>query len=182
MKNNIINSKRAQHETLGFVLIIMIVVIVAVIFLSIAIRKNSPNIATDAELANFLSASSEYTTECYFNSAPPYRKIKELENDCYTKNFEPVKCPNGKNACDFLNITYTDMLKNFRPGGRVLSYYKLSFYFMLNGNESDVQKTPFGSSIVFGNLSGCTSRRGATNEVPIPEGKVISNIEVCEQS
>lgn len=174
-----IKNKRSQNETVGFILIVMLVVIVAVIFLGIALRKNNPNIATDAEISNFLTASAQYTTDCYMNSIPNYRRINDLEKDCYYRNFEQVKCMAGMNACDVLNKTYSDMLTEFRPGGKVLSYYKMDFYYSSGSGE----KTPFGSDIVFGNLSGCLSRRGATVEISGNEDKsrIVTEIDVCEE-
>ena len=168
-----------QNETVGFVIIVMLVVIVAVIFLGIALRKDNPNIATDAEIKNFLIASSQTTTECYLDSIPKYRTISDLETNCYYRNFEQFTCPEGMNSCDVLNKTYSDILKEFRPGGRVLSYYKLNFYY-LSGNEEG--RVPFGSEVVFGNLTGCLSKRGATSEISGTEynSSIVASIEVCE--
>ncbi|MDP1729015.1 MAG: hypothetical protein Q8L27_02320 [archaeon] len=178
MANNLLKNKRAQHETIGFVLIILIFVIAVVIFLGFQIRKSNPNIATDAELTNFLIASSEYTSECYLNAIPDYRSLKQLESDCFYRNFEAIKCPNGLNACEMLNITYRNMLSEFRPGGRVLSYYKLNFY--LQKKESD-ERVFFGPTIVSGNLSGCISKRGAKSFIEAGEDNIIAEIEVCER-
>ncbi len=177
-----INSKKGQNETVGFVLIVMLVVIVAVIFLGIALRKDSPNIATDAEIQNFLTASSQYTSKCYLDNVPKYRRITDLEKDCNYKNFEQIKCPEGMNACDVLNKTYSDLLQEFRPGGKVLSYYKLDFYYLSAPESSGGTRTPFGTSLVFGNTTGCSSKRGATSEISGNEdnSNLVTQIEVCE--
>jgi len=174
-------NKKSQNEAFGFVIIVLLVVIVAVIFLGIALRKDNPNIATDAEISNFLTASSQYSTECYLDAIPKYRKLADLEKDCYYRNFEQVKCPENQNACDILNKTYYDILKEFRPGGRVLSYYKLNFYY-LSGSQEE-QRISFGNDLIFGNSTGCFSKRGATSEISGNEEKssIVANIEVCEE-
>lgn len=178
MYNQLIKSRKSQHETIGFVLIILIFVIATVIFLGFSLRKSNPNIATDAELTNFMLASSEYTTECYLNAVPEYRKIKDLESDCFYRNFEAVKCPNMKNACDVLNKTYADMLKEFRPGGRALSYYKLDFYLQKKDSE---ERVFFGPAIVYGSVSGCLTKRGAKSLIEAGKDNIVAEIEVCEK-
>jgi hypothetical protein len=171
-------NKRSQHEAVGFVLIILIFVIGTVIFLGFQLRKTNPNIATDAEITNFLTASAEYTSECYLNAIPEYRTLKQLESDCFSRNFEAIKCPNGLNPCDMLNKTYGSMLSNFRPGGRIISYYKLDFY--LQKKDSD-ETAFFGPTIVSGSLAGCLTKRGAKTFIEAGEDSLVAEITVCEK-
>jgi len=54
-----IKDKKAQEEMVGFVLIVVLVAIIAVIFLGITLRKPSNKIGQESErLSSFLSAVS----------------------------------------------------------------------------------------------------------------------------
>jgi len=176
-------SKHAQQETVGFVLIVMLIVIAAVIFIGLKVRHSSPNIATDAEISNFLAASSELTTECYLNNLPNYRNIKDLKKDCYYSN-SAVLCPEGMTACSSLRNIYETLLINFRPGGKFLTYYKLGFYYAPGSSESGGQRIGFGTPIEFGNASLCLSKRGGKTEISANEegSRIVTEIEVCEEA
>ncbi len=168
-------SKRAQHETLGFVLIILIVVVISVIFLGIAIRKPTTLDTTDAQIGNFLVASAGTTTQCYTDNEPNYRTLGQLINDCYQLRPEVI-CSNNTSACKVLNSTYSEMLKKFQPTG-TLSYYKLSFQINATGSS---QLINIGNDIVFGTKAGCTITRAGMNYIYTDGGTIIEELEICQ--
>jgi hypothetical protein len=168
----------SQQETIGFIIIILMVMIVGVIFLGLSLRKgNYEVVAVDAEIANFLSASAAYKTDCALDYEPNYRTLGEVAVDCYNNN---RACLNEKNSCEVLNSSYKDILKNFRPGGKPTSYYKLSFYYQVNISESLGDARRFGDIIEKGNSSLCVSRRAGKNDISLGgQGNIVELLEVC---
>ena len=89
-----IKNIRSQQETIGFIVIVLMVIIVGIIFLGISLRKGTREVvAVDAELANFLSASSSYVTDCAKDYEPNYGKLGDVVEDCYNND---RKCLDGK--------------------------------------------------------------------------------------
>lgn len=176
--------KRSQQEAVGFVIIIMIVLIIGVIFLGISLRNKDKSVSyEDAEISNFLVASSSYTTDCYKDNEPFYRTLGDLTKDCYLRDFKQIVCPNGKNACDVLNSTYSEMMNYFAPAGKLV-YYKLSFYQekLVESDdplaEMEKQKSPF-MDIALGNSNKCGTKRAGRTQISADEGNVITELEIC---
>ena len=81
--NRMIKNKKAQHEILGFVLIVLIVSIIGVIFLSISIAKGKGQKQNSVEISNFLESAMYYTTDCAISSFPKYQELQDLIKKCY---------------------------------------------------------------------------------------------------
>lgn len=168
---------KGQSETIGFIVIILMVMIIGVIFLGIAIKPKGGVIATDSEIANFLITSLEFRTDCAKDYEPNYLYLKEVVSECYSSN---TQCLDGRDVCFVLNKTYSEMLTNFRPSGKVLSYYKLGFYYLANLSRPISTGTKFGTEIVWGNSSTCSSKRAARKETSLnPPGGIVEQLEVC---
>lgn len=179
MINRIKNTKKnSQQETVGFIVIVLMVMILGVILLGLSLRKGQYEvIATDSEIANFLSASAEYKTTCALDYEPHYRILGDVAVDCYSND---RACLDGRKSCSVLNDTYKEIIANFRPGGTPLVYYKLSFYYQANLNESLGEAHRFGDIIESGNISKCSSKRAGRNDISIGgEGNIIELLEVC---
>jgi len=174
-------SKNAQSEAVGFVIIILLVVIVSVIFLGIYLRKSKGVVIEDAEIANFLSASQDYTTECYKDSEPFYRDLGDLIKDCYQQN-TAITCPQDKNPCEVLNTTYSEMLSKFMPAG-TLAYYRMVFYYQAKAEkeeeEIEKEKIKFGPEIIFGDVKTCVTRKAGRSSISITGGNIIIELEIC---
>ena len=189
-KNKPLKCKRSQQETVGFVIIVLMVMIIGVIFLGIWIRASkSGGVAVEsAELSNFLSASMSYTTECYKDSAVDYKKISEMIKFCDTN--QAITCPNGTTtACSYLSSTYDSMLKRLRPAG-ILAYYKLSIYFepeKVEAGESEVEDTTTPTKsrniveVKSGNSADCGVRRAGKSPIDAEGGNYIVKLETCEK-
>ena len=177
---------KSQQEAVGFVVIIMIVLILGVIFLGISLRNKGKVVSSDdAEISNFLIASSSYTTDCYKDNEPFYRSLGDLTKDCYLRDFKQIACPNGANPCDVLNATYSEMIKYYAPAGKLI-YYKLSFYYeKLVDNEADPlagkerQKTQDFMFLASGNSNKCGTRRAGRTQISSDEGNVVTEFEIC---
>jgi hypothetical protein len=168
-------TRRAQSETVGFVIIILLVMIIGVIFLGISLKPKPHSIAVDAEISNFLITSAKYTSSCAKDYEPNYRTLGDLVADCY----QNIACLDGTSSCNLLNQTYSEMLKSYRPSGRVLSYSKLSFYYLENASAPVERGTKFGSEIIFGNSSTCVSKRYGRNYISLSQGSAVEQLEVC---
>lgn len=170
-------SKKTQSETVGFIVIILMVMIIGVIFLGISLKKQPTVEATDSEIANFLVTSARYTSDCAKDYEPNYREMIDVISDCYQNS----ACLDARTVCSVLNQTYTEMLINFRPSGKVLSYYKLSFYYVQNMTQTPADGTRFANEISFGNSSGCASKRAGRNYISLPSGTgyALEQLEVC---
>jgi hypothetical protein len=177
-------NKRTQQEAVGFVIIVMIVIILGVIFLGISLRNKGKAVSyEDAEIANFLVASSSYTSECYKDNEPFYRTLGDLTKDCYLRDFKQIACPSGRNACEVLNATYSDMMKSFAPAGKLI-YYKLNFYQeKLVASEdplAEMEKQRSGFMVIEnGNSNQCGTKRGGRTQISADEGNVITELEIC---
>ena len=90
--------KKAQEEMVGFVLIVVIVAVIAVIFLGITLRQPSNKIGQESErLSSFLSAVSEFTTACEIPETN-FKTIGQLVSQCSKGGI----CSNERSACDVL--------------------------------------------------------------------------------
>jgi len=102
----IINSKRSQEEMVGFVLIIVLVAVIALVFLAISMRK-PVGMTRSYELQAFLQSSLSVTTECKQNPLKIY-DFKDLIGACYKNEV----CLSGKTACEVLDYTAKDLIEN----------------------------------------------------------------------
>ncbi len=178
--------KKNQQETVGFVIIILLVLIVGVIFLGIWLRasKSGGVFTESAELSNFISASMSYTTECYKDTESDRKSVGDLISYCDSK--QEISCPNGAGVCDYLNNTYTEMLKTFKPAG-VLSYSKLSVYFKETAeSDSSEENTGAGAqrqilTINSGSLADCAVKRAGRGAINAGEGDYIVELETCDK-
>jgi len=104
-----LNSKHSQEEMVGFVLIIVLVSVIALIFLAISIRK--PAIQGSREIESFLHSSLLLSTDCQPSPEEIYN-LKNLIGACW----KDEECLPGEKACDVLNITVYELLENLQVG------------------------------------------------------------------
>jgi hypothetical protein len=121
--------KRGQEEMIGFVLIIVLVAVIALVFIAIQIRKPG-EIQDSKEIQNFLYSSLKFTTECKMNNWS-FENVGDLVEDCYLEE----DCLNG-DSCRILNRTFSGLINsNFNKENWRIEIYK--------GNETgilDIQK------------------------------------------
>lgn len=106
-------SKKAQHEMVGFALIIILVAIIGVVFLSMS-HKDRNDIQNSPLAENFLESLLHHTTNCSkYSSGPPYLQINDLAKECAQDGL----CTIGISACDALNSTINEILAySFKVG------------------------------------------------------------------
>lgn len=104
-------SRRSQEEMVGFVLIVVLVTVIALVFLAINMNKPAQKLPS-AETESFIQSAMRYSTECY-SSAENVYDIKDLIKACSDSEI----CLNNKLSCDVLNDTLYGLFKeSWRPG------------------------------------------------------------------
>src|SRR3989344_2056802 len=96
----IIKSKRSQEEMVGFVAIIVLVSVIALVFIAISLRKGE--VKQGKEIENFLH-SALLETSCITNYTN--YELRDIIVSC-EKNEE---C-NNENACNILNKTINRLI------------------------------------------------------------------------
>ena len=172
-------SKRSQHETLGFVLIVVIVSIIIVIFLGLSAGKGKVVGQNSVEISNLLQASIYYTTDCAINFLPEYENIQGLISACY-KNSEQ-KCLNGKNVCEALNETFKRIVEQtlrISPDSPNKAY-TLNIYSSPLNNLHDKETIAFIQKGVF---ADCKSKPGGIYSLPtgtFSSSTINIELEIC---
>jgi len=112
MKNKKIG-KKSQEEMVGFVLIVVLVTIIALVFLAISIRKPQAKLES-FEVSSFVQSMMKYSSSCYSSVERRY-DIKDLIKACLNRE----KCLDEKESCDVLNETLSGILEqSFKPGAK----------------------------------------------------------------
>ena len=160
-----LKNKKAQEEIVGFVLIILLVTIIALVFLGISIRKPVEKLPS-SELESFLQASMRYSTDCLVSPERRYN-LKDVIVSCAEIN---EMCLNGKSACQTLNETADVLL---REGWNVcgdcpIKEYKFRVW---EGNNRTLMTIKGGN---------CTGDR-VFSQVFLHSysGKITADLEIC---
>jgi hypothetical protein len=104
-KKEEMRERKAQEEMVGFVLIIVLVAVIALVFLAISIRKPQET-KTSKEIENFLHSSLLYTASCQSSPERIY-DFRDLIEAC----LKSERCLSGEKACDVLNKTAFDLIE-----------------------------------------------------------------------
>lgn len=175
---NILNSKRSQHETMGFVLIVVVVSIIGLVFLSLSIGRGDNNKSTSLEISNLLEASMQYTTDCSVSFIPQYKSGQDLVKSCYRNE----KCLNEKMACDVLKETMKEIIDSSLDicEDCVNKGYKFEVYY--RPLDSKVQNDEI-LVLENGVFSNCSSKFGGKHSIPVSSinaGIINIELDVCK--
>ena len=180
LKNKI---KKAQHEIVGFVLIVLIVSIVGVIFLSITLGNPKTEKQNSVEVSNLLEASMYQTTSCAINYIPQYRNVQDLVKECYKdKSGNSRNCLNGENVCEQLEINLKEILGkslDVNENG-VNKGYNIDIYFASDDKET---KNNLILNFYEGNFNNCSFIVGGEHPIPVSSfgfGLIESELKVCK--
>jgi hypothetical protein len=174
-----IKNKKSQHETLGFVLIVMIVVIIIVIFLGLSAGKGNGGRQNSVEISNLLQSSIYYTTDCAINFPVDYENVQGLISACYQNPDQ--NCLDGKKVCEVLNETFKKIVsKSLRIDAESPNNaYTVNIYFSPINNLHD--KTPI-TFIWEGEFVKCKSKPGGIYLLPTTTFSSITigiELEIC---
>jgi hypothetical protein len=159
--------RKAQHEIVGFILIVVIVVIIG-LFLLVFYLRQEPVESESLKVQNFLHSSRLYTTECIVSVEP--LNTQDLTESC----LENKKCLDDRMACEVLENTMTELVHEswlVAETKPVKAYFFNIFY---KEDESEEEKI---LSLQEGNCTG--SKTGAERFSQHGSGKIFTTMEIC---
>jgi len=179
--------KRSQHESMGFVIIVSLVIIVGVIFLGIKMNQDStPQQYKDSNIMNFLVASSKYTSNCFENHEP--LTLNDLKEKCYRSGNEKCSSDGITTLCEVLTNTYSEMLTAswLIYDDSPIKYYELKISHRMICNDSTNPTNLLFEEIKAGNSSQCSisSIKIGQESFPISgsgEECIVSELKICEK-
>lgn len=149
--------KKAQQEILGFVLIVSLVVIIAVIFLGFSLRK--PNLSLDQQnidAENFLTALFDYTTNCTLRTN--LASMQDVIKACYTGE----NCKENTSACSYINASLKEVLQ-------------LSF-------QQNASLEIYAGTPIFSQKTSCSAGYSAAQKlVNAGENSLIIELKLCDK-
>lgn len=170
-------SKKAQHETVGFVLIIIIVAVIGLVFLWFFLQSPS-KLVNSGKVSAMLSSSIYYTTDCYETYIPNYKNNLDLIKKCYESPNE--YCGNGRKYCEILNDTFKEIINNSLKVGKdyPIKAYKLTMYF-----DPFIEEVANENFFILneGKFVNCTLKYGGTNSQLSKGGNIEIKLELCER-
>ena len=175
-------SKKGQHEIVGFILIVVIVVVIG-LFLLVFYLRQEPVERQSSDIQNFLQSSMRYTTSCAINYAPEYSSIEDLIKSCY-KN-ENQECVDERKVCEAVNETLSELVPEslqVDPEGKINAYSMFIYYEDIseadeeNGSKEEIQKQEI-LRLSEGNCTG--SKTGAEHLIAYHPGSIVASIEIC---
>jgi len=168
-------NKKAQHEMVGFVLIIVIVVIIGLILLVFYLKQ--PSIETKSlNVQNFLQASMSYTTSCYLSIEP--LDLQELIKSCYKNE----RCSNEEMACEVLNKTLSELVHEswLVSSEKPENAYVMDIYHAEDEEVEYEKKEVVKDEILSLQEGNCTgSKTGAEHFFKYERGNIFVTMELC---
>ena len=176
--------KKAQHEIVGFILIVVILVVIGLFLLVFYLRKG-PEEYRSVDIENFLTASMQYSTNCTLDYAPEYEKMQDLIKTCHgDKNKE---CSDGKNVCGLLNESLSELVHEawlVNPEKSENAYYLDVYYEYSPSQDGEkVDETTEESTreeilkLSEGNCTG--NQKVATYSISDYPGDIVVSMRVC---
>ena len=166
--------RKAQEEIVGFVAVVVLVAIVALVLLSFSFRSKGE--ARDSrEVAQFLDSAMEYTTNCSFFFGSENAKVGDVFRACSNEE----RCSDGEESCKILNETLPLLIgAGLRPGeDRPIKGYLLSA-----GSYGNLTRDTSKEEFIRIEGGNCTSyqTRGTSEFRPSRGGKLIEvKLDVC---
>jgi hypothetical protein len=165
---------KGQEEMVGFILIVVLVTVIALVFLGIfALKKPDIQSRQSDLLQSYISSITYYTTDCQ-DEQNRYQTISDLIGICQDNQI----CKNGKNACEVLDKTLEDIMNQ----SYIVSNYSFTRYYnlsILNGEGNEQRQLI--QDIVAGNVEKCNGLR-FFNDKTLPSSsrdKITIRVEIC---
>jgi len=168
-------NKNGQEEIVGFVVIVLLVSIAAVIFIGLSAKKdNKTEISSDVEY--FLGSAMEYTSECSKGYGSNYLKVSELVEECRSGS----KCFSGEDSCYALNYTLDSLIGTgykLNEANNAVKGYEFKAVYARNLTSGNLNENKI-IEIRKGNCTGYDVK-GADFIISSPPGSIISTLSVC---
>jgi hypothetical protein len=173
-----IKNKKAQSETVGFVLIIIIVTIMMLTFLYFILMSNKGTLTTSTDMSYLLSSFRVYTTNCSTTFIPIYLTGEDLIKENYTNPSE--KCLDGRTVSEALQDTLKEVIgKTLDVGDEkpIKSYLITVKYFVKGSKEENITQFYMKE----GSMVNCSERYGGYSIIPASPGSLDLRLQVCKQ-
>lgn len=167
--------RKGQEEIVGFVVVVVLIAVVALVFLSFSLRSDVKT-RESVGLSHFVESLAEYTTECSLSGAPDYASIGELYRACY----QGARCSNEADSCLILNRTLMPLINNSLRVGedRPLRGYRFTVSFIETGSTTGQEVIRPILSLVQGNCSS-QQQRGTSDFRYASGGIIRAHINTC---
>ena len=177
-------SKRSQHETAGFVLIVLIVSIIGVVFLSIVLAKDNKSLSS-VEISHLLEAAMYSTTDCAINYIPQYRDVQDLIKECYKDMMGDHRDCLGEsdnNVCEVLEDNLKELIEESLDVGEKSrnKAYKLDIYFTYGDEIYPNEEIMSLSKGVFINCSAVVGGGHSIAAGSFGFGSIETELTVCK--
>lgn len=166
--------RKGQEEIVGFVVVVVLIAVVALVFLSFSLRTDVQT-RENVGLSYLVESVAEYTTSCALYAAPDYASIGELYRACY----EHTLCADGIESCLVLNQTLLPLLnQSLRIGeNRPLKGYTITITAFEQGAGAERRSVPILSHTE-GNCSTGT-QRGSSDFRASGQGDIRATVTTC---
>lgn len=170
-------NRKSQSETVGFVLIIIIVAVIMMVFLWFLFIGKQTDIYTSADISDLLSASMLYTTNCSTTYMPVYESGQELVKECYANAGE--LCLDGRTVCQALNDTIKETIGDVLDVSEISRYkaFKVNISYYVKG--STTPRNEFFNT-GRGSFANCSARYGGYNPIYQSPGYIEIRLQVCK--
>lgn len=172
-----IKNNKAQSETVGFVLIIIIVAVIMMIFLWFMFIGKPADIYTSADMSDLLTASMLYTSNCSTSFIPEYESGQDLIKECYVNSGE--LCLDGRTVCQALNDTIKETISNVLDVNEnsVYKAYSVNISYFVKGSSTPRDEYFRAGQ---GSFANCSARYGGYNTIYQSPGYVEIRLQVCK--
>lgn len=133
-------NKKAQEESMGFVIIIMILVVVGVVFLSFMLKSPKTSDLKQQELADLTWAILSHTTNCtvYSRTTDTWALAKICDKNLAAKCDDLGDEP-GQKVCDYLKNDLENLLEKLLGNNASLSNKEIHAYqFILEMSRDEI--------------------------------------------
>lgn len=175
-------SRKAQHEMVGFILIVVLVVVVSLIFLGISLRQKPSGVESESkQVVNLLNSILQYTTDCAIY-VPQYESVRDLIKSCY----HAETCIGGVSTCQKLQEVLTGLLESAQPhmtgGVQVIRGYEFNASYV--AEQAGFFARPAQADITYLSKGTCKQRSisnsiGAQEFLPLDAGTIRISLRFC---
>lgn len=172
-------NRKGQEEMVGFVLIMIVVAVIFLVFLGIFVRqRGNAEQADSTEVAQFLDAAVDVTTDCTTNGGFSYLTVSDLIEECARG---PTTCDSSEGVCTALKKTLSNLTQsgwNFGAGSVTKGFNLAVYKYDVTVNSRTVLQTNDGPLQISKGVCG-TRVRGADKLLYTTQGTVIIELDLC---
>ena len=169
-----LKNKKSQEEIVGFVVVIVLIAVIALVFLGLSLTKKQEPIES-RQVSNLLGAMLQYTTDCSVYK-PAYETFRDLAKSCY----EGMQCSSGIPACQGLKETAEKMLNAAMPNmgiDRPVSAYHLNISYSTTQSTFGMKQQADILALSKGKCSG--NNLSAKELGPLDAGDIEIVLKFC---